>query len=948
MLSINKLIKTGVIATVLAITAPAIAKAAEQTPPIDTLVDNETYLPGISEKDELSKATPLPIEYSAAEAGLVTKEKNQKQTGLCWAFSSISMAETNMIKKKKISLASADYSEYHLAYFMYHQSTDPLGLISEDSSVPDENYEEDFLNCGGTFYSSMGTFSNWKGPVNEEEAPFSENPYKTLSNDIAYDKDVAHLENSDWINPEDTEEIKQAILDNGSVCANILYHDSFLSSDRDSYYEGTYNGINHAIAIIGWDDNYSADNFKAKPAGNGAWLAKDSYGTWHNGDGLFWVSYYTSSIKVNPFITASFAPATNYDYNYQYDGTINTTSYTSYPYAKTAYMANVFTSQHKENIAAVGFYTLNPDVNYEVSVYTGIIDNEIPTSGTKKATCSGYIKHEGFHTIELPREVAIEKNVKYSVVVKMTIPESTEEKEAVKIPVEVKGTTYVGHYVFTPKSNTGESFTSSNGAKWTDRNNQGNVRVKAYTNVDNKKPSDITDAAMDHIEIDTMPYKTIYRENEEFDSTGMKVSCVYADDTRKDITDECLISGYDKSLISKQTITVVYPTAGYTTTYDIYVLPVTNNLGVISNNDEYTHVFWNIEYYKEGLHTKIYRQTDDGEEILISDNENDYDDYEIKKGHRYRYRAVTYFSIDDNEYQIEEETDYIYIYPSKVNNLTTEYDIENSTINVRWDNTDCSGYIVLYYINDDVDEKIAADTTDNHATINVKRGNVYRVFVIPYLENLEDETDNYYGADTSSDLITAKYYKPVIKSLFAKKPGQVTITFTNDNKNTNYRIYRKEGKYGVYRCIKKVKSDNSSTTSYTDQTVKIGRKYYYYVTAEKNINMFSNLKKVIAKSATKSCTVSNVGKAKCKLTKKSGYLKISLSKVKYASGYEIQRSLHKDYGYKTIRKQKNTASYNAWKIKSKTKYYFRVRAYSMVNSKKVYGKYSRVVYGSIK
>lgn len=40
--------------------------------------------------------------------------------------------------------------------------------------------------------------------------------------------------------------------------------------------DGVY--VNHAVSIIGWDDNYSKDNFSTKPTNNGAWIIRNSYG----------------------------------------------------------------------------------------------------------------------------------------------------------------------------------------------------------------------------------------------------------------------------------------------------------------------------------------------------------------------------------------------------------------------------------------------------------------------------------------------------------------------------------------------------------------------------------------------------------------------------------------------------------------------------------------------
>ena len=49
----------------------------------------------------------------------------------------------------------------------------------------------------------------------------------------------------------------------------------------------------HAILIVGWDDNYSRDNFRDnnKPKNDGAWLVKNSWGNYNDEGGYFWISY---------------------------------------------------------------------------------------------------------------------------------------------------------------------------------------------------------------------------------------------------------------------------------------------------------------------------------------------------------------------------------------------------------------------------------------------------------------------------------------------------------------------------------------------------------------------------------------------------------------------------------------------------------------------------------
>ena len=53
------------------------------------------------------------------------------------------------------------------------------------------------------------------------------------------------------------------------------------------------NHANHSITIVGWDDDFSKDNFRNgfKPEGNGAWLVKNSRGYQDIRSGYMWISY---------------------------------------------------------------------------------------------------------------------------------------------------------------------------------------------------------------------------------------------------------------------------------------------------------------------------------------------------------------------------------------------------------------------------------------------------------------------------------------------------------------------------------------------------------------------------------------------------------------------------------------------------------------------------------
>ena len=74
-------------------------------------------------------------------------------------------------------------------------------------------------------------------------------------------------------------------------------------------------------------------------------------------------------------------------------------------------------------------------------------------------------------------------------------------------------------------------------------------------------------------------------------------------------------------------------------------------------------------------------------------------------------------------------------------------------------------------------------------------------------------------------------------------------------------------------------------------------------------------------------------------------VKISWKKVSNADGYEIARSKKKKSGYRKAATVKggSKTSYKNKKLKKKTAYYFKVRAYKTIDGKKVYGGYSPAI-----
>ena len=277
--------------------------------------------------------------YYLANVDQLTPARYQDPFGTCWAHAVMGELESAMLKKQagakgqeineeqhkepKLSGVESkyDFSELYLALRAYtlqkSGSQQGEGLVPVNSQTGKENPRVESLDVGGFTDYDETLLTNWDNVVSEKTQPYwpkdvpftKENRLKVLAglmnfNDTDYKNwelsakepnpevpvhvEGVHylpavnqyaIENKQMVwkkrNPQAMLRMKEALVKYGALQVSLNMAKSLAQyNDKDS------NEQNHAVLIVGWNDEYPADKFDNNPApGKGAWLVKNSWGS---------------------------------------------------------------------------------------------------------------------------------------------------------------------------------------------------------------------------------------------------------------------------------------------------------------------------------------------------------------------------------------------------------------------------------------------------------------------------------------------------------------------------------------------------------------------------------------------------------------------------------------------------------------------------------------------
>ena len=467
----------------------------------------------------IADSKSLASKYDPRGDANIPAIRNQGSLGTCWAHGVQSMIEMDLWKQGKLN--GNDMSEFQTVYFMNHDWEDPLNLCTNDNfhavdSKGDSALSKTWYTQGCNTAYTKFMLMDWVGAVSETE--HSNTAYNVLltnkenavlNKDFAIKNDAAHMQDVTVINTEDMDVIKKMVQEHGAVevdywsdqttADNGTGEEVYYNEANAAYYFDGYKGvdkkdrtINHAVTIIGWDDDFPKEKFNEdhQPERNGAWLARNSWGTWGD-DGYFWLSYEDTSIDEVAYVMQAAARDSEdyYDHNYQYDGGISLSSI-SYASAAEQYgdkyegiqMANVFTAQQDEVLKAVAIYT-GANYGYTVQIYKGISDQTNPIQGEPVYEQSGIQPFEGYHTVKLDSEVELNTGDVFSVVVTLR-----DQNSIANTSIWVDRNLSTDSRCSVIEAKAGESFyrclIEGYDFNWSDASQASdprNVRIKAYT-----------------------------------------------------------------------------------------------------------------------------------------------------------------------------------------------------------------------------------------------------------------------------------------------------------------------------------------------------------------------------------------------------------------------------------------------------------------------------------
>ena len=397
----------------------------------EELEDSFTGALLIEDKDAIPFVEPTKgVDISSFPSSKTLTKPNYRSqtTGSCWAYSAMNALESTLLNKYSTTynlsnsnnIVNVSHERFYLAKAFSGSNANEYGFMT--------------LGKGGYALHSILYLTGGYGPIAlNSNSPFNgEYSSDTLvsRNNVLNQKkiyDVTEIQVIGGVDPDSESAVSnkinaiKALINSGiGVTTNSRSLRSgcscFNTDTRASYcpnLNGSY-GSNcnyHTSLIVGWNDNYSKDNFAEgyKPDKNGAWIIRNTHGS----SGEYYISYYDPYLLNNENMAITSIKSVGYDHIYQY----NPSGCKSYQYAGDYYcyslgsvpskqVVSIFEKNGEGNqkLDSVGFYVQSSSSKSVEVYFSSSSSNDIPSDlfdSNNKICEKNNITNNGYYSCEL-------------------------------------------------------------------------------------------------------------------------------------------------------------------------------------------------------------------------------------------------------------------------------------------------------------------------------------------------------------------------------------------------------------------------------------------------------------------------------------------------------------------------------------------------------------------